>query len=113
MDNKIVFKWWKCRLIFGRYLNGRIAIRLYNDDPIRERGYITDPGTELIATATVNVVDLERLADDEVLIKSYSENEGMLESLISAGIISEPLGEVKTGFVTVARCKLLVKPKFE
>lgn len=111
--NTVNFKWWKCRLVFSRYLNGRIAIQLYNDDPIQERGYVAQPGTELIAVATVNVADVERLAPDEVLIKNYSENEGMLQCLIGAGIISEPMGEVKTGFVTVARCKLLVKPEFK
>ena len=113
MKKVISFKWWKCCIKFGRYSNGRIAMQLYNDESLHEGEYASEPGTMLIATATVNVVDLEKLADDEVLIKNYSENEGMLECLIKAGMISEPLGIVRTGFVTVARCKLLVKPNFE
>ena len=47
--------------------------------------------------------------DDEDIIKDYSENEGVLKSLIDAGIISEPLYSVTTGFVEVAVCKLLIK----
>jgi hypothetical protein len=109
---KVRFKSWNCRLVFGRYPNSRIAIQLYNDEPLKEDGYTISPGTELIATATVNVVDYEKLGKNQVIIKNYSENEGMLEALINANIISKPVGQVKTRFVTVAICDLLVEPVF-
>jgi hypothetical protein len=110
---KIKFKDWNCRLVFGRYGNGRIAIQLYNDEPIDEGHYIAQPGTSLIATATVNVVDCELLGKNQIIIKNYSENEGMLEALVQAKIISTPVGKAKTGFVTVAICDLLVEPVFD
>jgi|WetSurSiteA1Bulk_404760.scaffolds.fasta_scaffold03412_8 hypothetical protein len=109
---KVRFKNWNCRLVFGRYPNGRIAIQLYNDEPLKEDGYTVPPGKELIATATVNVVDYEVLGKNQVIIKNYSENEGMLPALINAKIISTPVDMARTGFVTVAICDLLVEPVF-
>jgi len=107
---QVMFSGYNCNVHFGVYSNGRIAIELRNAEPIEEQGYTIPPNSERIATATVNVVDLERLADDEVLIKDYSENEGMFNALKDAGIISDPLSLEKTGFVAVPRCKLLVDP---
>ncbi len=81
----------------GRYANGRKAIRLLDSDD-----------GSLVAVATVNVPDVE-LGDDEVLIKNYSENEGVLDSLVDAGLIDEAYGLAKTGFVVAHRCKLTAK----
>lgn len=95
---EITFKEWKCKLEFKQYNNQRIAIEL------------TEVGTgEPIAIATINLPKVE-LANDEIIIKGYSENEGMPEVLYKAGIISMPLRYVETGFVTVPICKLLVSP---
>jgi hypothetical protein len=60
---------------------------------------------EQVAVATVNVPN-EPLADDEVIIKDYSENEGMLHTLIMAKIISVPERYTKTGMMPV--CKLRI-----
>ncbi len=62
---------------------------------------------EPIAVAT-KIVPGAELQDDEVLIKSYSENEGMLSALASAGVV-EPTGKtIPSGFVELDICKLLI-----
>jgi len=55
-------------------------------------------------TATVWV---EGLKDNEVAIKNHSENEGILQVLIDAGIISEPKRVVQSGFVVIHICDLM------
>jgi hypothetical protein len=42
---------------------------------------------EPFATASVNVEGIE-LADDEFVFKTYSENEGLLEAMLEAGIVA-------------------------
>jgi len=91
----IPFKNWRCRIEESRYSNGRIALTLTDS----EEG---DP----IATATINLPD-EPLAEDEVCIKSHSENEGMLEALEQAGIVKATGRVAWTGRVAVPVCKLL------
>ena len=71
----------------GKYANGRTAIHL--DDANEGYPY---------ATATVNI-DHVLLADDEVLIKDYSENEGMLDFLVKNNIVTPTPNGVQSGFV--------------
>jgi hypothetical protein len=63
-----------------------------------------------MGTATVNIPDAE-LASNEVCIKSYSENEGMLDALLKAKIVAKPHRTVQSGYVVIPVCKLLVKPR--
>ena len=51
-----------------------------------------------IATITVNIPGL---APDELAIKDYSENEGMLESLMAKDLIELPHRYVVSGFVSL------------
>ena len=61
-----------------------------------------------VAYASINV-PMEELEEDEVIIKNYSENEGLLEVLIEAKIISEAVDYAKISrFVTAPICKLLI-----
>ena len=60
-----------------------------------------------ICMATVNIPD-EPLEDDEVLIKDWSENQGIYRALRTAGIVGDPLGFVPTGYVEAINCKLLI-----
>jgi len=93
----VKFKEWMCYLVFDKYRNNdRTAIQLYEVD--------TD---EPVATATVNLPQVP-LKENQVIIKDYSENEGMLLSLVMAGIISEPIAVVKSGFVECPICNLLI-----
>ena len=41
-------------------------------------------------------------------IKDYSENEGMLDALVKAGIVSEPIEYYHTGYVTCPLVEVLI-----
>ena len=73
-----------------KYNNGRTAIELLEMDPAY--GYFP------YATATVNVPEV-LLADNEVLVKDYSENEGVLDFLIKYNIVTPTPNGVHSGFV--------------
>jgi hypothetical protein len=62
------------------------------------------------ARATINPPRGVELADDEVLIKNYSENEGVLPALIAAGVITAPHRHVPLGYVNGPVCR--VTPAF-
>ena len=82
------------------YNNGRTAIQLYD----------AEDGTPLM-TASVNIPELpeegiemlcDKLGIDKrrfVLIKDWSENEGVLMSLEEAGVIDVSKSTIPTGFV--------------
>lgn len=82
-----------------QYDNGRIAIVLKR----------TEWDIEPVAVATVNIPEytLER---GHVLIKNWSENEGILEALVSSGLLEDTGALVPTGFCNANLCKLL-KPE--
>lgn len=94
-SQKIIFKNWKCFIEKGTYSNGRIALEL-----------IHSKDGEPVLVATINIPEIF-VAKDEVIIKNYSENEGVLELLINANIISKPLRMVESSFITAPICRLL------
>jgi hypothetical protein len=96
-DTVIRFKNWDCLLTVLKYGNGRPALVL-ND---------AEDGSQ-IAVASVNVPDLD-LGDDEIVIKDYSENEGMLDALVEAGVIQDTGLRVASGYVDMPLCKLLLE----
>ncbi len=63
------------------------------------------------ATATVPIVDDEINKDCEIVIKNYSENEGILDALTKAKICY-PIREIKPSdsYSTFHVCKLLIIP---
>lgn len=71
----------------AKYANNRTSISLTDAD-----------NGEPYATATVNI-DNVLLADNEVLIKDYSENEGMLDFLVKNNIVTPTPNGVQSGFV--------------
>ena len=73
----IKFNGVECTLAFAEYENGNTAILLME-------------GGTRYAVATLNDPELELLEADQVLIKDYSENEGMVKALQEAGIV-QPL----------------------
>lgn len=93
---KVKFMRWLCTIEERRYGNGRLALEL------------VDSKGEPVAVATVNVPG-SPLADDEVFIKDYSENEGMLDSLVAAGIVERTGKSVQSGFISIPVAKLLVR----
>jgi len=77
----------------GEYASGHICIKLRT---IHGAPY---------ATATINDPDAD-LLENEVIIKNYSENEGVLEALEEAGIV-QPVYLLKYGHTNGVVCKLL------
>lgn len=75
------------RLRWGRYDNGRVALQLAD----AETG-------EPIAKATINIPEIE-IAEDEAFIKNWSENEGMLEALVGAGIVERTVMSAASNLV--------------
>jgi hypothetical protein len=82
---------------FGKYGNGQTSIQL-----------IDEADGCPFATATVCLED-DLMKEGEVAIKNYSENAGILDSLINAGLIEEPHAFVQSGFVKIPICKLLIQ----
>lgn len=100
---QVLFKTWLCRVIPGFYKDGNIALSLVD----------VDDGSP-VATATVNLPDEKKLLDKyrynakvypelkvPLFIKDWSENQGMLDALMSANIISKPFEYVVTGYERV------------
>jgi hypothetical protein len=80
---------------FAKYQNGQVAIKL------------TDNADGFpYATATVCVED-DLLNEGEVAIKNYSENAGILDSLIESDIVEPPHAFVHNSFVKIPICKLV------
>lgn len=98
---KIKFGKWNCNLVKARYENNRIALVLENADYPEH-----DDDPSPIATATVNLPEYP-LADDEVIIKDYSENKGMLQCLMNYKIIGPPVVIIHGPFVDFPVCKIL------
>lgn len=103
MPKRIQFKDWDCELIKDEYVgNGRTALELvaWEDKP-EEDIYKGEP----ISTCTINMPEVP-LGVDEVIIKDYSENDGMLRTLLDAGVVELSGRSVQTGFVTCPICIL-------
>lgn len=94
---EVKFKNWDCFILQGIYPNGRLALRL-----------ISKEDHEPIAVATVNVVD-DNTAKDEVVIKDYSENQGMYKALLDQNIVHPAHRYTRTGYVMSPVCKLKIK----
>lgn len=78
-----------------KYANGRPAIQLLD-----EQGFP-------YMIATVNVPNII-LADDEVIIKDYSENKGIYDVLVKHKIISPAIAKIDVGYATSPICKILI-----
>jgi hypothetical protein len=90
---KIDFRNEELYIVKEEYNSGGIALTLYDGEG--------DP--YLVATSYV-----PGLEKNEVAIKNYSENEGILETLIKENVISKPKRYVSQGFVEFPICDVLV-----
>ena len=90
----------KCEVIFGNYMNGATAINLICLDG-------EDEG-EPYATATINIPRI-KLEKNEIIIKNYSENEGILDALVEANIVEDTGGKINVGYAYANICKLKTK----
>ena len=96
-NTTVKFLGYHCNVVFGKYSNGRTAIEL-----VEKNG-------EPMAVASVNLPS-DHLESDEVAIKNYSENQGVLDALVDAQIVSQPVRFIASGFIQVPVCKLLINP---
>jgi uncharacterized protein YhdP len=94
LQNEVTFLGYRCSVIIGQYEDERISIQLED----KKDGIP-------VATASVNLIDVP-MKEDEVAIKDYSENAGMLEILVNADIISMPFKYADNGFVQIPICKI-------
>ena len=73
---KVTFQGIETTLAYKAYPNGRLAILL------------TTKTGEIYAKVTTNLPEIP-LGDNEVLIKDYSENEGMMDAFVEAGLVEK------------------------
>lgn len=95
LSKTIIFNGSKCVVELGKYPNGNISILLHDEE------------TGESALATTNLA--QKLPEGHVYIKDYSENEGMLTCLIKHRIVRGLKGIVRSGFVEIPVCELLIK----
>lgn len=80
----------KFNCVYATYAAGGIALELFEDG-------------EPYMTASTCIPNLE---DEEIAIKDYSENEGILDILMEQGVITPPHRFQSSGYVIVPICKL-------
>jgi hypothetical protein len=86
INNKVEFCGFTCSVEISMYPSGNISVTL-ND---------VEDGCP-VATATINT-NVELPSKRHIVIKNYSENEGILEALEEAGIVRRTGGFVAAGF---------------
>ncbi len=97
-NKKVRFNQYDCNVHITRYQgNNRIAICLVESET-----------EEPVTTASLNIPHA-KIESDEVAIKNYSENTGILDVLIDAGILSKPNWYYNSGFVEIPVCKILTQ----
>jgi hypothetical protein len=98
---KLTFAGIRCQTQWGTYRNGKVALQLIataeNPD--------LHPGAG-VATASINTE--HHLEIDEVIIKDYDENTGMVVALVAAGIVEPVFSPVFIGHygARCGRCRL-------
>lgn len=90
-----------CEPVFTRYQNNQVAIQLVVAHAEGNQPF--SPGMP-VAKATVSIPF--PMQENEVAIKDYSENEGILDALINAGVVHPPHKHAVCGHAMVPICKL-------
>ena len=94
---KIKFKNWNCTLVASYYSNEK-----------RKAMMLVENG-EIVAVATVNMPDYP-CEKDQVYVKNYSENRGILQTLINNKIVFPNLvNELGGRFVNIPLMRLTPK----
>lgn len=106
-NNKFVveFKQWICKVNAAYY-----SPHPTEDSKARKAIILTDiKDNQVIATATVNMPDYPCKAN-QVYVKDYSENEGMIQALICTGIVkSVIIDTIDSAFVTIPLMELTLE----
>lgn len=90
----------------GQEFNLSVSISTYRNKQKRIKLFDIEDGLPY-AEASVCIEDYS-LNEGEVAIKNYSENQGILESLIDYGVVEPPHAFVKTTWVKVPICRLKI-----
>jgi hypothetical protein len=93
---KVEFKQYQCEAVTTKYGHNQNALKLFD----------LEDGCS-VAVASVCLPD-EQLENDEIFIKSWSENQGMRKALEDAGIIGPVLEYIPVGWVKASKHKLLI-----
>lgn len=83
----------KVSLVTGQYRNGAKALQLIDT---------ADGGPYAVATVNTG----ETYPDDQIAVKDWSENEGMVEFLTQIGFIDRVVGMEPCGYVMAHICHL-------
>lgn len=97
-ETRVKFRGEDCVLVHRVYAEGegvRLELQCLDGSPM--------------AVCTVNVPEVT-LAADEVIVKDWGGNEGMVGALVAAGVVAVPSRTVEVGFVVAHVCRLLVPP---
>jgi hypothetical protein len=86
-----------CYFVQSKYPNGNLKLDIWGIIP--EDGNWNQP----ISTVTVNV---GKQPKTQIAIKSYGENEGMLEFLQTLGLVGQPVMLERSGYVTIPVCEI-------
>ena len=92
----VTFRDLECVVLKGMYASGQIKLWL-----------ITARTRAQMGTATVHM-PVQSVPKGHVLIRDYSENEGILQALVEGGIVSKPVNVVTVGPNSLQECQLLV-----
>jgi|TARA_R110000796_G_scaffold26056_1_gene72716 hypothetical protein len=95
IDKLVEFKGESLTVDIGHYTNGQIYIRLYDAN-----------GCVYMMASTAYDNAMVDPAADDVIIKNYSENHGVLDALIKADIIEKPHATFPVNQVTLYIAKL-------
>ena len=91
----VPFQEWDCHVVMEQYAQGRgLSLRLVD----------AEDGSS-IARATSQLPGMT-LPSDEVLIKNYSENAGVLDALTMAGLLTVTGRTVRSGHATLHQARL-------
>lgn len=100
LAQQVMFLNYECDVHIHEYTaNKQSAIELIIADTEHNQGRSSEPGEPMcMATVCLPGYPFEKR---ETAIKDYSENEGMLASLIAAGIVEETGKTTRSGFVDI------------
>jgi hypothetical protein len=86
-------------MLCGQSWAGTIEREVYTAGSRTALEFIDSHG-ESIATLTFNPDQSETLGENEVVIKDYSENEGVFAQLVEAGVVRDTGRRVRSGHIT-------------
>ena len=97
MGKTVQFLGEECTIEWQQYAEGGVAMQLWCEEGPMGKATVCMPGY--------------KLKDNEVIIKDYAENSGMLKALVEAGVVRDTGEVAPSGYIVGNVCELLVKPE--